>query len=139
MPLCNMAINAYRSGGFNKSDFIFSVTHGSENKKKGLHLTFSYELCFQKIFQLSINPSITVAVLYIRTMRHKGTHFRFHRSASQPLLLFSIIWGTYKRFFLVSSLGHLNQNLWGETQTSGNYFFPIPSAKLLKKKKKKSS
>ena len=40
MSLCNMDINAYRSGGFNKPDFIFSGTHGSE-KKKGFHLTFS--------------------------------------------------------------------------------------------------
>lgn len=32
-------IKTYRSGGFNKPDFIFSVTQGSENEKKGLHLT----------------------------------------------------------------------------------------------------
>lgn len=42
-------------------------------------------------------------------------------------------------FFLVSVLGHLNQNLQGETQASGNcIFFRIQSAKLFKKKKNPS-
>ena len=39
-----------------------------------------------------------------------------------------------KLFSLISALGYLNQNLWGETQASGNCIFsPIQSAKLLKK------
>lgn len=88
-----MDINAYRSGGFNKPDFIFSGTHGSE-KKKGFHLTFIYEMYFQKDFQSSINLSIIATILHVRTMRHKGTNFRFHRSASQRLPLPRIIWGT---------------------------------------------
>lgn len=65
MSLCDTGRSAYGSGGFNEPNFIFSVTRGCGTEKKGFHLTFSYELFFEKDFQFSINLSLNVTILCI--------------------------------------------------------------------------
>lgn len=50
MPISNMDINANWPGGFNKSNFTFTMAEGIKNREKGFHLTFIYELYFQKEF-----------------------------------------------------------------------------------------
>lgn len=63
MSISNIDINAYWPGGFNKSNFTFTLTQGIENRKKGFHLTYIDKLYFEKDFQLCINLSVTATIL----------------------------------------------------------------------------